>query len=91
MLTRLLQSDPALSGIDLVIFDEFHERSLHADLGLALTRDAQQTLRDDLKILVMSATLDTSLTMSTLIMLRRSSGIVNTINTYTYAVKHRAN
>lgn len=58
ILTRLLQSDPALTGIDLVIFDEFHERSLHADLGLALVRDAQSTLREDLKILVMSATLD---------------------------------
>lgn len=58
ILTRLLQTDPALTGIDLLIFDEFHERSLHADLGLALARDAQQALREDLKILVMSATLD---------------------------------
>lgn len=58
VLTRLLQSDPALTGIDLIIFDEFHERSLHADLGLALAHDAQKLLRDDLKILVMSATLD---------------------------------
>jgi len=58
ILTRLLQADPALVDIDLIIFDEFHERSLHADLGLALARDVQQTLREDLKILVMSATLD---------------------------------
>ncbi|GAA5215929.1 ATP-dependent helicase HrpB [Corallincola platygyrae] len=58
VLTRLLQSDPELNGIGLVIFDEFHERSLHADLGLALSVDVQQGLRDDLKILVMSATLE---------------------------------
>jgi len=58
ILTRWLQRDAALEGIALVIFDEFHERSLHADLGLALTLDAQGTLREDLKILVMSATLD---------------------------------
>jgi ATP-dependent helicase HrpB len=59
VLTRRLQSDPALEGIGLVIFDEFHERSLHADLALALCRDAQTGLREDLRILVMSATLDT--------------------------------
>ena len=58
ILTRWLQRDPALEGIALVIFDEFHERSLQADLGLALTLDAQSTLREDLKLLVMSATLD---------------------------------
>lgn len=58
ILTRWLQRDPALDGVALVIFDEFHERSLHADLGLALSLDAQGTLREDLKILVMSATLD---------------------------------
>jgi ATP-dependent helicase HrpB len=58
ILTRLLQHDPALTGISLVIFDEFHERSLQADLGLALTRDCQLLLREDLKLLVMSATLD---------------------------------
>ncbi|HEX2093709.1 MAG TPA: ATP-dependent helicase HrpB [Longimicrobiaceae bacterium] len=58
VLTRLLQSDPALEGVGLVIFDEFHERSLHADLGLALTLQSQSVLRDDLRILVMSATLD---------------------------------
>jgi ATP-dependent helicase HrpB len=56
--TRLILNDPELSGIAAVLFDEFHERSLDADLGLALARDAQQGLREDLKILVMSATLD---------------------------------
>ncbi|HKN88504.1 MAG TPA: ATP-dependent helicase HrpB, partial [Nitrospiraceae bacterium] len=58
ILARLLQHDPSLSGYGLVIFDEFHERSLHADLALALTLDAQRALRNDLRILVMSATLD---------------------------------
>jgi ATP-dependent helicase HrpB len=58
ILTRRLQSDPELSGVGLVIFDEFHERNLHSDLALALCRDAQLALRDDLKLLVMSATLD---------------------------------
>ncbi|HKE95224.1 MAG TPA: ATP-dependent helicase HrpB [Povalibacter sp.] len=58
ILTRWLQHDPSLEGVALVIFDEFHERSLQADLGLALTLDAQSTLREDLKILIMSATLD---------------------------------
>jgi ATP-dependent helicase HrpB len=56
--TRMLIDDPALTGVAAVLFDEFHERSLDADLGLALARDAQQGLRDDLRILVMSATLD---------------------------------
>ncbi|VAW89634.1 ATP-dependent helicase HrpB [hydrothermal vent metagenome] len=59
ILTRLIQQDPELSGYGLVIFDEFHERNLQGDLGLALTLEAQAALRDDLKILVMSATLDT--------------------------------
>ncbi|WP_108446515.1 ATP-dependent helicase HrpB [Halomonas denitrificans] len=58
VLTRMLQEDPMLEGVEGVIFDEFHERSLEADLGLALTLDAQQGLRDDLRLLVMSATLD---------------------------------
>ena len=58
ILTRMLQHDPALEGIGLVIFDEFHERSLHSDLGLALCLQSQQLLRPDLRILVMSATLD---------------------------------
>jgi ATP-dependent helicase HrpB len=58
ILTRRLQQDPELAGTGLVIFDEFHERSLDADFGLALTLDIQRGLRDDLRILVMSATLD---------------------------------
>jgi len=58
VLTRLIQSDPELSDYAAVIFDEFHERSLQADLGLALVRESQQVLRDDLRILVMSATLE---------------------------------
>ena len=58
ILTRMLQSDPSLSGIGAVIFDEFHERSLNADLGLALAVEVRQALRDDLILLVMSATLD---------------------------------
>lgn len=58
ILTRMLQEDPALEGVSCLIFDEFHERSLQADLGLALALESQQTLRADLKILVMSATLD---------------------------------
>ena len=56
--TRQILDDPELSGIAAVLFDEFHERSLDADLGLALARDAQTGLREDLRILVMSATLD---------------------------------
>ncbi|WP_158781767.1 ATP-dependent helicase HrpB [Pantoea sp. BAV 3049] len=58
ILTRMLQQDPMLDGVSLVILDEFHERSLQADLALALLLDVQQGLRDDLKILLMSATLD---------------------------------
>ncbi len=58
VLTRLLQADPSLEKVGLVIFDEFHERSLHADLGLALTLEVQQALRSDLRLLLMSATLD---------------------------------
>ena len=56
--TRLILDDPSLAGIAAVLFDEFHERSLDADLGLALARDVQQGLRADLKLLVMSATID---------------------------------
>jgi ATP-dependent helicase HrpB len=58
ILTAMLQSDPELSGVDVVIFDEFHERSLTADLGLALTWEVRNALREDLAIVVMSATLD---------------------------------
>ena len=58
ILTRMLQDDPELSGVAAVLFDEFHERSLNADLGLALCLESQGSLRDDLRLLVMSATLD---------------------------------
>src|SRR5690606_26301267 len=58
VLTRMLQEDPALSDAGLVIFDEFHERSLHADLGLALCLQARELFREDLRIIVMSATLE---------------------------------
>jgi ATP-dependent helicase HrpB len=58
ILTRMLQSDNALEDVGLVIFDEFHERSLNADLAMALCREAQQVLRPDLRIMIMSATLN---------------------------------
>jgi ATP-dependent helicase HrpB len=58
ILTRRIHSDPSLEGVAMVIFDEFHERSIHADLALALCLDIRKKLRQDLKILVMSATLD---------------------------------
>jgi len=57
ILTRVIQDDPSLEGVGLVIFDEFHERSIHADLGLALAIQSRAVLRPDLRILVMSATL----------------------------------
>ncbi len=58
VLTRMIQSDPELSGVAMVVFDEYHERSLNADTGLALCLEIQQALRDALKLVVMSATLD---------------------------------
>lgn len=58
ILTRMIQSDPELSGVGLVIFDEFHERSLNADLGLALCLEVRGALRPELRLLVMSATLE---------------------------------
>lgn len=59
ILTRILQQDNSLENVGMIIFDEFHERSIHADLALALSRESQQVLRPDLRLLVMSATLDT--------------------------------
>jgi ATP-dependent helicase HrpB len=61
ILTRRLQNDPELSEVGLIIFDEFHERSIHADLALMLAVEVQQAFRDDLKLLIMSATIDTNL------------------------------
>ena len=58
ILTRMIQADAELPGVGCVIFDEFHERSLHADLGLALTLEIRGALRPDLMVVVMSATLD---------------------------------
>lgn len=58
LLARRLAADPELSGVGLVVFDEFHERSIHCDLALALCLDVRRNLRDDLRIMVMSATLD---------------------------------
>lgn len=60
ILTRMLQNDPALVGTGLLLFDEFHERSLHADLGLALSLQSRELLREDLRIVVMSATLESA-------------------------------
>ena len=73
ILTRMLQDDSGLAGIGCVIFDEFHERSLNADLGLALCIESQQNLREDLRLLVMSATLD----LSPLARLLRNAPIVS--------------
>src|SRR5690606_3520320 len=56
--TRVLQDDPELPGVGAILFDEFHERHLHGDLGVALARDVQATLRPDLRLVIMSATLD---------------------------------
>jgi ATP-dependent RNA helicase HrpB len=58
VLTRMLQTDPELEGVAAVVFDEFHERSLQADLGLALVLDARESVAPDLKVLIMSATLE---------------------------------
>lgn len=60
ILTRMLINDATLEGVDVIIFDEFHERSIHSDLALALTLQAQNIIRPDLKIIIMSATIDTS-------------------------------
>lgn len=66
ILTRMLIDDPTLDGVACVIFDEFHERSIHGDVALALTREAQQLLRPELRIVVMSATIDASAICSAL-------------------------
>ncbi|HCE2308606.1 TPA: ATP-dependent helicase HrpB [Vibrio parahaemolyticus] len=58
VMTRMIQNDPELDGVDLLIFDEFSKRSIHADTALALSLEVQDALRDDLKLVVMSATLD---------------------------------
>ena len=58
VLTRMIQQDPELAGVAAIVFDEFHERSIHSDFGLALALEVQSGLRDDLRLVVMSATLD---------------------------------
>ena len=60
ILTRMIVDDATLDGVSVVIFDEFHERSINSDLALAMTRQAQQIIRPDLKVVIMSATIDTS-------------------------------
>ena len=58
VLTRMIQQDPELSGVAAIVFDEFHERSIHSDFGLALALEVQAGLRDDLRLIIMSATLE---------------------------------
>lgn len=66
ILSRMLISDPTLDGVEIVIFDEFHERSIHSDLALSLCRQSQQIIRQDLRIVIMSATIDTDKICSSL-------------------------
>ena len=66
ILTRMLVNDATLDGVSIVIFDEFHERSINSDLALALTRQAQEIIRPDLKMVIMSATIDTTAICQTL-------------------------
>ena len=87
ILTRLLQDDQALEEYGVVIFDEFHERNLNSDLGLALCIDSQQGLREDLKIIVMSATLD-GVAVSTL--LHDAPMLTSEGRSYPVAIRHHA-
>ena len=66
ILTRMLVNDPTLDGVSIIIFDEFHERSINSDLALALARQAQEIIRPDLKMVIMSATIDTTAICQTL-------------------------
>jgi ATP-dependent helicase HrpB len=84
--TRLVQSDPELHGVAAVLFDEFHERSLDGDLGLALAREAQGALRPDLRLLVMSATLDAARVAA---LLGDAPVIVSEGRTYPIAVRYQ--
>lgn len=84
ILTRMLQSDNTLEGVGMVIFDEFHERSIHADVALALCREAQQILREDLRILIMSATLN----MPQLTQLLKSEAVVSQGRQYPVDIKY---
>ncbi len=84
ILTRMIQSDNALEGVGMVIFDEFHERSIHADVALALCREAQQVLRPDLKIMIMSATLN----MPELTSLLKAPAVVSKGRQYPVEIKY---
>lgn len=84
ILTRMIHSDNSLEGVGLVIFDEFHERSIHADVALALCREAQQILRPDLKIMIMSATLD----MPQLTSLLKAPSVVSKGRQYPVDIKY---
>ncbi len=87
VLTRMLLTDPALDGVGVVVFDEFHERSLHADTALAFVRETQTALRPDLRLILMSATLDTAALAARL----RSSSVVSVkAATHPVAVTYRA-
>lgn len=86
ILLRMLQSDPALEAYQLVIFDEFHERSLQADLGLALARQSQTLFREDLQLIIMSATLNTE----ALAHLLKAPVLEATGRQYPVKVKHQA-
>jgi ATP-dependent helicase HrpB len=89
ILTRRLQRDPGLEGVGLLIFDEFHERSLQADLGLALALDARRHLRPDLRVLVMSATLDGERIAGLLTVPGREPAPVITSETRSHAIDTR--
>ncbi len=84
ILTRMIHSDNSLEGVGLVIFDEFHERSIHADVAMALCREAQQILRPDLRIMVMSATLD----MPQLTQLLQAPSVVSKGRQYPVDIKY---
>ncbi len=84
ILTRMIHSDNSLEGVGMVIFDEFHERSIHADVALALCREAQQVLRPDLRIMIMSATLD----MPQLTSLLKAPAVVSKGRQYPVEVKY---
>ena len=84
ILTRMIHSDNSLEGVGMVIFDEFHERSIHADVALALCREAQQVLRPDLRILIMSATLD----MPQLTALLKAPSVISKGRQYPVEVKY---
>lgn len=84
ILTRMIHADNSLEGVGLVIFDEFHERSIHADVALALCREAQQVIRPDLRIMIMSATLD----MPQLTMLLKAPSVVSKGRQYPVEVQY---